>query len=61
MKKTVFFKIDILLKGKTIKKKIDIHKLAEANKAYAHYKWKTRWTFFKLEFYQKTHTNVLNI
>ena len=42
MKKTVILKIDILLKGKTIKKKIDIHKLAEANKAYAHYKWKTR-------------------
>ena len=25
--------------GKTIKKKIDIHRQAEANKAYAHFKW----------------------
>jgi small subunit ribosomal protein S7 len=27
------------IKGKSIKKKIDIHKLAEANRAYAHYRW----------------------
>ncbi|KAK3930574.1 30S ribosomal protein S7 [Frankliniella fusca] len=25
--------------GKTVKKKVELHKLCEANKAYAHYRW----------------------
>jgi len=26
-------------RGETVKKKEDVHKMAEANKAFAHYRW----------------------
>ncbi len=37
MQKKIYFNFN--LKGKSIKKKVDLHKLAEANRAYAHYRW----------------------
>ena len=41
MQKSNFFHdvVRYLFQGKTIQRKIELHKLCEANKAYAHFRW----------------------